>query len=131
MVNNDGLNALTQYHNATSSNQRKALVKSLLNHSRSNLLSIRRGEAGQRERFIKLFYAAGETINGTKVQVPDCLKSPEFSLKHLCRETIRKHLLDIDPHQHLFGRIPKLRLPSSLTAYLLYNVSLDDDCHAM
>ena len=68
-----------------------------------------------------------KTINGTKVQVSDYLKPPEFSLKHLCRETIRKHLLDIDPLENLFGRIPQLGLPSSLTVYLLYSLSLDDD----
>ena len=33
----------------------------------------------------------------------------------------------LDPHQHLFGRIPRLGIPSSLIDYLLFNVSLDDD----
>ena len=80
----------------------------------------------QSQEVIKLLYAAGETIDETKFQVPDYLKPPEFSLKHLCRETIRKHLLDIDPHQNLFVRIPQFGLPSLISEYLLYNVSLDD-----
>ena len=47
----------------------------------------------------------------------------ERCLKHLCREAIRKHLLNLDPHEHLFGRVPRLGLPKSLTEYLLYDVS--------
>ena len=49
----------------------------------------------------------------------------KFNLKHLCREAIRKYLIDLDPHTHLFGRIPRLRLPKSITEYLLYYLSLD------
>ena len=93
-----------------------------------------------------LLYAAGETIDGTTVEVrnwygymdelpvPDYLLPNEYlklSLKHMCRETIRKHLLAIEPHQHLFGRIPQLGLPSSLTDYLLFYVSFDDDVDTM
>ena len=76
---------------------------------------------------VMLLQAAGETLDETKLQVPDYLKPQEFNLKHLCRETIRKHLINIDPHQHLFGRIPQLGLPSLVTEYLLYDVSLDAD----
>ena len=76
---------------------------------------------------IELLYAAGETIDEAKVQVTDYLKPPELSLKHLCRETIRRHLINIDPHQNLFGWIPQLGLPPSLAIYLMYNMSLDDD----
>ena len=49
----------------------------------------------------------------------------EFLLKHLCRAKIRSHLLHLDPHAHLFGRVPLLWLPSILQAFLLYNQSLD------
>ena len=65
------------------------------------------------EDVVMLPYAAGET----KVQVPDYLKPPELNLKHLSREAIRKHVINIDPHQHLFGRIPQLGLSSSLSIY--------------
>ena len=62
-------------------------------------------------------------------KIPDCLTfhDSQLQLKHICREAIRKHLLDLDPHQHLFGRIPKLGLPFALINYLLYGQSLDDD----
>ena len=43
----------------------------------------------------------------------------------MCGEAIRKHLLDLDPHRHLFSRVPRLGLPRSLTEYLLYDMSLD------
>ena len=46
---------------------------------------------------------------------------------YVCRETIRKHLLKLDPHTHLFDSLPKLGLPSSVTEYLLYGETLDDD----
>ena len=74
-----------------------------------------------------LLYAAGETIDGSTdaEKLPDCLKFKALNLKHLCREVIRNHLLDLDPHPHLFGRIPQLELSSSLTKFLLYNVSLE------
>ena len=74
-----------------------------------------------------LLFAAGETIDGSTdaEKLPDCLKFEALNLKHLCREAIRKHLLNLDPHHHLFGRIPQLGLPPSLTKFLLYNVSLE------
>ena len=55
------------------------------------------------------------------------LKNRNLQLKHICREAIRKHLLDLDPHQHLFGRVPLLGLPELVSLYLLYDESLDDD----
>ena len=78
----------------------------------------------------KLLYAAGETLDYVREHViPDCLRfeDSKLQLKHICRETIRKHLLDLDLRHHLFGRIPKLGLPSALNRYLLFNESLDDD----
>ena len=50
-----------------------------------------------------------------------------MQLKHMSRQVIRKHLIDVDPHTHLFGRIPQLPLPSALKEYLLYNISLGTD----
>ena len=79
---------------------------------------------------LMLLYAAGETLDGTEEEdIPEVLKfeDEKLQLKHICREAIRKHLLKLDPHQHLFGRIPKLGLPSALSKYLLFNQSLDDD----
>ena len=96
--------------------------------------------------FQMLLYAAGETVDRTLVPTDDYSNNPILSysrvinifvpeyftelkenldLKHLCREAIRKQLLDLNPHQHLFGRIPRLGLPSLIIEYLLYNCSLD------
>ena len=83
-----------------------------------------------------MLYAARETTLGTVkkqfpckgdkyINVAEYLELPKFSLQHLCREAIRKHLLKLDPHSHLFGRVPKLGLPKFLTEYLLYYTSLD------
>ena len=75
-----------------------------------------------------LLFAAGETLDGpiNAKKLPDCLRFDplQLVLKHVCREAIRKHLLSLDPHTHLFSRIPQLQLPSLLTEYLLYDTSL-------
>ena len=87
---------------------------------------------GEKEKIIMILYAAGETIDQTKVQVTDFVKElkngpSEMSLSHMSREAVRKHLIELDPHKNLFHRIPRLGFSSSLQEYLLYNVSLDDD----
>ena len=76
-----------------------------------------------------LLYAAGQRLSSHELStVTEVLHEVQtLCLKYLCRETIRKHLLHLDPHTHLFGRVPKLRLPQLITEYLLYNVSLDDN----
>ena len=87
-----------------------------------------------------LLFAAGEIIENSWIEymgddqyeickdidVPNYLLNTElkFCLKHLCREAIRKHLLHLDPHTHLFGRVPRLRLPSLVAEYLLYDQTL-------
>ena len=87
-----------------------------------------------------LLYAAGEILDGPKFAIENYTNDniihfniPEYftelkeklDLKHLWREAIRKHLIHLDPHEHLFGRIPQLGLPSIVTEYLLYDCSLD------
>ena len=86
-----------------------------------------------------LLFAAGETFiekryivwNATddEVGLPDFLKQikSDMSLKHMCREAIRKRLLELEPHSNLFSRIPELGLPSSLQSYLLFHVSLNQE----
>ena len=51
-------------------------------------------------------------ITGTPVKVPQCLLdlNGDRSLKNVCREAIRCHLLNLNPHVHLFSRVPKLGL---------------------
>ena len=65
-----------------------------------------------------------KSITGSVPFLQDELKLNLEHLKH-CREAIRKHLIDLDPHAHLFNRIPQLGLPSLLTDYLLFDISLE------
>ena len=74
-----------------------------------------------------LLFAAGESTDGSPDGRPYLPLQTDINLKHLGREAIRKHLLKIDPHGNLFGRVPRLGLPTSLTSYLLYDATLDDD----
>ena len=77
----------------------------------------------------KLMLAAGEVLECTASNVWYhwwCVlkqANKELRLKHMCRKAIKKHLIDLNRHQHLFDRIPKLNLPRQLTSYLLYDVS--------
>ena len=45
----------------------------------------------------------------------------------MCREAIRKHLIDVRPHINLFERVPWLGLPQLLQSYLLYDLELKED----
>ncbi len=51
----------------------------------------------------------------------------KLRLKHLCREAIRRHLIELEPTAHLFRRIPLLGLPPSVTDYLLFHQTLLDE----
>ena len=79
----------------------------------------------------KLLQAAGEEIGSSLGgKIPAYLKKHDgitLELKHICREAIRKHLLELNSHQNLFSRIPRLGLPSALVRYLLYYRSVDAD----
>ena len=93
------------------------------------------------EKLQLLLLAAGEIIgdvslvtrdefgNTTVKLLPDYLQFAELKLclKHMCRQAIRNHLLHLDPHRHLFYRIPQMGLDEILSSYLLYDVSLEDD----
>ena len=72
-----------------------------------------------------LAFVAGENIEGKKRMAE--LASKEIRLANICRRSIRTHLLSLDPHAHLFNRVPRLGLPDVLSSYLLYNISLDED----
>ena len=81
---------------------------------------------------VKLLLRAGLRINTNRTIPPEVIsehvkqKNSQIHLKHLCRVRIRNHLLELDPHQNLFVRVPQLGLPKSLVSYLLYDVSMDD-----
>ena len=86
---------------------------------------------------VLLLIAAGESADSiieesinTKgnidlIQKPEIPLEREDSLKNLCRKAIGKYLILLNPHEHLFSRVPGLGLPSILTDYLLYHKSLD------
>ena len=93
------------------------------------------------KEILTLLHAAGETTDGTKkyefdisgitftrlIEFPEYLRERHLNLtlKDVCREAIRKHLLDINPHLNLFMRIPQLGLPTRLAHYLLYDEDLN------
>ena len=64
---------------------------------------------------------------GRKIPIPDFLLNEDLKLclNHMCREAIRKHLLQMS-NLNLFCRIPRLVLPHNLREYLMYYVSIDD-----
>ena len=92
------------------------------------------------EEVVSLLHAAGETTDGKafyefsigdtafrrEIEFPECLlkRQSTDTLKDVCREAIRKHLLDINQHVNLFIRIPQLGLPTRLAQYLLFEEDL-------
>ena len=124
----------------------KILLKAGANVNRTNLdghnalmCSILSGNSPE---VVNLLFGAGEMVDGNFVvrrsvvrdtvyrkAVPEYLIETvqDITLLGKCRNTIRKHLLHLDPHTHLLGRIPQLGLPSLLNRYLLYNASAEDD----
>ena len=75
---------------------------------------------------LSLLYTSGENIDLSNT--PEEIKPKNFvsmtkfqmNLMDICRKAIRKHLLHLDPHSHLFGRVPQLGLPPSLEKYLMF-----------
>ena len=86
------------------------------------------------EDAVLMLFAAGETDykpashHQNDVKIPTCLVqlSSVLNLMNLCRQEIRKYLLNNNSHSHLFVRIPLLDLPSLLESYLLFHVSLEE-----
>ena len=67
--------------------------------------------------------------NELHVPVPKYLTHEEATLcpAHMCRESIRNHLLQLDPHENLFVRVKRLGLPRLLYQYLLFYAQIDND----
>ena len=53
-----------------------------------------------------------------------CEDEPTLCLMHICRQTIREHLLQMS-RVNLFVRVPHLGLPSLLAEFLLYDLSVE------
>ena len=81
---------------------------------------------------VQTLIQAGATIDGTTVDsaTHDQYSTPNVNLKNVCRETVRKRLLQLS-HLNLFVTVPQLDLPFSLINYLLFTEhctgSIDDD----
>ena len=69
---------------------------------------------------ILLFAAGFKAVCDTNL-FKERIEEKERCLKHLCRETIREHLLQMS-QDNLFVRVPRLGLPKSLAGYLLHHV---------
>ena len=74
----------------------------------------------------KILFAAGVIANTADTHSEVQNSNPQLSLKHLCREFLRKHLIVSNSGLNLFVSVPQLKLPSLVEKYLLYNVSLED-----
>ena len=68
-----------------------------------------------------LLFTAGIT-DVTTVDLEETESS--FTLKSLCRDSVRKYLLESTPI-NLFISVPQLELPVVIIEYLLYDVSLE------
>ena len=110
----------------------------ITNNNGQNALkhAIVRGNPETYKTMVLLLFAAGDLLDvkevkstSTSVPIPKYLlnEGTKLKLKHMCREAIRKHLVELNPHAHLFGRIPKLEgeIPTSMVRYLLYDMSLE------
>ena len=83
----------------------------------------------QNEKATLLLYAARETLVSGSVAPPGCLRFDDvrIELKHLAREAARRRLIQVNRRRHLFDRIPRIELPETVTSYLLYGMSLEQD----
>ena len=112
--NNHGFNALTHFLVDLENDQNYARCKTT-------------NDDELEKEFVMLFFAAGETVDESKVKAPHYLKLPaDMNLMNICRETIRKHLLQMSDVSLIY-RVPKLRLPHFMTSFLLYNVTLKQE----
>ena len=112
-----------------------AHIKMADKHGR-NALFIHLASVRARREIAMLLFAAGETVSYDYLKMRKWLpwipyiRNPESvkcsSLMEICRENIRKHLVEIKPPVNLFVKVPRLGLSAVETAYLLYEVSLDD-----
>ena len=72
-----------------------------------------------------LLYAAGEELEHEhRNTFGENLKL--LRLEHLCRVAVRKYLIDLDPHEHLFNRVTLLGLPPPIISFLLYDIAFNE-----
>ena len=71
-----------------------------------------------------LLFAAGE-LYVNKTFKFNAVDDEKLCLMNACRFTIRKQLIHANRHTNLFMNVPQLGLPKMLSAYLLYNMTLN------
>ena len=82
---------------------------------------------GKEFKVLKLLFAAGENIEAAPKKVKNKINPQDKPcLSYLCREAIREHLLELDLHENLFIRVPRLNLSEELQNFLLFNMSTDE-----
>lgn len=99
-------------------------ASAMINVSCANTVSAK--VTPKNEQTVLVLFAAGQKLCDTdSSEAPHIIRYAEKdkNLKHLCRKAICQHFMKIKPNSHLFGQLPRLGLPSTLTAYLLYNIS--------
>ena len=106
--------------------------------TRSPRKHVEQRKSPSRTKLLTLLHAAGEDTEGATVErvspdgitryfdVVDSMVDNRYQLQHLCREVIRRQLLQVEPPVNLFVKVPRLGLPGLLGRYLLYNRTLDD-----
>ena len=118
----------------------KGISINLKNKDGQNLSEYYLAQRSFNEQTLMVAIAAGEFVDPKKrdilvqktrkrrgIYVPEALPSEEelqCSLKQICREAIRGHLLHTNPNENLFVRVPKLGLPPPLERYLLYGFTV-------
>ena len=124
------------YVNKVSKSGTNALQRHLVVHA-----ALR--DTAERRTINLVLYAAGEKLPNCNewrhittfpetTTFPDYLSQlaePTLCLMDICRRAIRTYLLELNaPHTlNLFCQVPHLGLPSIVTEYLVYNVSLDEE----
>ena len=92
------------------------------------------------KKLLKLLIVAGEKIGDSysfrgplagpivvRLPIPEYLReqNSKICIMQMCRQVIREYLIKINPNQHLFHRIPQIGLPTVLSDYLLYGLSIE------
>ena len=88
------------------------------------LLPVAAGQTTSPSRYLQMkrnIFPDNDDVEEDKEQFEDL----RLQLRHICREAIRKHLLELDRHTNLFKKIPQLPLPRVLTSYLLFDISVE------
>ena len=74
----------------------------------------------EQQKQMRLMFAAGEKSLHHYLEL-----KIEVNLSLLCRDVIREHLMELDQHENLFVRVPRLGLPTALQSYLVFDETTD------